>query len=470
MTQTFNCPNCGAPLDYQGNDPIIRCPYCQTSVIVPDNLRARPNFSPDSHQFAVGGSNNLADLIGQAKKLSEAKKFAQAGETEKAVSAYREATGADEAAAHLAVGKLAAGMPIRLNATSSNIDFSSAPPIQIGTNVSMSSNAKPARKGGCLIPIVAIIILITSLSRFATNWGISSITKMFGVNGDGKPSVSIDLSNLPVDIPNVASGVATKELSFGGEGNGAGFFDDARAIAVNPSDGAIYVAEYSTGRIQAFDAEGTFLTQWIIPKENKNKPYINEMAVMRDGSVFVPVWGNLKAFNADGTFARDINMGNDYVESLVVAPDGNLIAIANGEDILWLSPQGKVLQRVNDAVSTISEDSELDSKVAVDGLGKVYVLGTFNNAVFVYDSTGKYLNRFGSTGDQPGQFRAPMAIAVDGQGRVYVSDIRSVQIFSDDGRYLDAIKMSGVLGIRFDNQGYLYAVGNNQVAKYKLNK
>ncbi len=33
--QEFNCPNCGAPLDYEGRDAsTIRCPYCDTVVVV----------------------------------------------------------------------------------------------------------------------------------------------------------------------------------------------------------------------------------------------------------------------------------------------------------------------------------------------------------------------------------------------------------------------------------------------------
>lgn len=39
MSQTFNCPNCGAPIEYTGNDPIIQCSYCHESVPVPETLR-----------------------------------------------------------------------------------------------------------------------------------------------------------------------------------------------------------------------------------------------------------------------------------------------------------------------------------------------------------------------------------------------------------------------------------------------
>ncbi|HKZ71375.1 MAG TPA: hypothetical protein VJ020_14905, partial [Anaerolineales bacterium] len=40
MSQSFTCPNCGAPLDYDGDDLTVRCPYCNGSVIVPDALRS----------------------------------------------------------------------------------------------------------------------------------------------------------------------------------------------------------------------------------------------------------------------------------------------------------------------------------------------------------------------------------------------------------------------------------------------
>ena len=59
MSDTFNCPNCGAPLDYKGSDPIIRCPYCNTSVVVPDNLHAKPSFSSQPGNFTLGGAGDV---------------------------------------------------------------------------------------------------------------------------------------------------------------------------------------------------------------------------------------------------------------------------------------------------------------------------------------------------------------------------------------------------------------------------
>ena len=47
MPKQFHCPSCSGPLDYDGGDLTIRCPYCNASVIVPEELRsAAPAVEP----------------------------------------------------------------------------------------------------------------------------------------------------------------------------------------------------------------------------------------------------------------------------------------------------------------------------------------------------------------------------------------------------------------------------------------
>ncbi len=48
MAKTFKCPNCGAPLDYDGGDKLtVECPFCSNVVIVPEELRpARAAAAP----------------------------------------------------------------------------------------------------------------------------------------------------------------------------------------------------------------------------------------------------------------------------------------------------------------------------------------------------------------------------------------------------------------------------------------
>jgi len=80
---------------------------------------------------------------------------------------------------------------------------------------------------------------------------------------------------------------------------------------------------------------------------------------------------------------------------------------------------------------------------------------------------GRFLTQFGGDGDEPGQFRAPGAIAVDNQGRVYVADFKGVQIFDPNGRYLNTIKVKGAAsGLAFNERGELFVVARTQVLKF----
>lgn len=466
MSQTFNCPNCGAPLDYQGSDPIIRCPYCNSSVIVPENLRAKPSFSNKPSNFTLSGVGDMGGLINQARRFKEVKDLAESGEMDEAVALYRELTGADEFSARQSVGALASGRPITLTGLPAVSVVSS--PISIQP-VDDKTSKSIGRAIGCFVTVLVVVILASVLiPLLGAGVGIFAALQQAGVP---MPEVNIPGVEIPgVEIPGV-SGYASQELAFGGEGSGPGLFGDVRAIGVNPANGNIYAANYDDGRVQAFDAQGQFLTQWIIKKELTD-PYFGDMAVDRNGTIYIPVFGKIMLFDSNGKALGEIKLDDYHFDNLDVAADGSLVAIANGEDIVWLDTEGKITQEVQDAVSTVSGDSELDALIAVDGLGKVYVLGTFNNAVFVFDSTGKYVNRFGSDGDQTGQFRAPLAIEVDGQGRVFVSDIKGIQVFGNDGRYLNVIKVQYVAyGLAFDDQGKLYVTTNQKkVEKYSVNE
>ncbi len=75
--QTFSCPSCAAPLDIPRRvDETIRCPYCGTSVVVPESLRTeRPTLTDELRDQARGhlraGKKILAvTLLKDALRLS----------------------------------------------------------------------------------------------------------------------------------------------------------------------------------------------------------------------------------------------------------------------------------------------------------------------------------------------------------------------------------------------------------------
>jgi len=185
---------------------------------------------------------------------------------------------------------------------------------------------------------------------------------------------------------------------------------------VDSQSGNIYVADYQGGRVQAFDAKGKFLTQW---KVGDKKAIITGMTADHKGNVFVVASGNIYRYDSTGKMLGQIKADEQvtyHYDNIAAAVDGTLYAIGGGETVIHMDINGKNLSTIPKAISTVTDDAELDSKIAVDGEGNIYILGTFNNAVFKFGPNGKYINKFGSDGDEQGQFRAPDAIAVDGQG------------------------------------------------------
>jgi len=252
---------------------------------------------------------------------------------------------------------------------------------------------------------------------------------------------------------------ARLESSFGEEGSGAGYLTDPRSIAVE-AEGNIYVGEYQGGRIQKFDATGKFLS--LIPGEKDR--ILQNLATDRDGLLYAAYDGDINRIDSStgealGIVAHPFEYA--YFEDVVATPEGGLLSIVDSEDVVRFNPSGEPSLFITDSVSTITQDSELEARVAVDGMGNIYVLGGFNSLVMKYSPEGRYLTSFGGSGDGPGQFNFPYAIAVDAYGRVFVSDGTEIHVFDSDGRFLEQFSVPGAaFGMTFDDQNKLYIVTN----------
>src|SRR5262245_55920557 len=122
MPQDFNCPNCGAPLDYTGGDDVtLRCPFCNTSVIVPDELRTRaqpaesaPTFDVEQFNQLTGKAPSMDPFVGQTQKLQEIGQLVRAGQKIEAIKLYRQIFNVGLKEAKDAVEALAASKPVQL--------------------------------------------------------------------------------------------------------------------------------------------------------------------------------------------------------------------------------------------------------------------------------------------------------------------------------------------------------------------
>ena len=97
---------------------------------------------------------------------------------------------------------------------------------------------------------------------------------------------------------------------------------------------------------------------------------------------------------------------------------------------------------------------------------KLYVTDIGDHKVKVFDKQGKLLLQFGREGSNPGEFRFPVGIASDKSGRIYVADTGNtrVQVFSSNGKLQTSTdSLSGVhfnlpRGVAIDPWGRIHVV------------
>ncbi len=89
MPQPFNCPTCGAPLNYKGGpDLTTNCSFCGTPVIVPPELRTGPIVEPPAPISAT------PQTAGQRPEFAEIEQLVREGKKIEAIKLFRGLTGA----------------------------------------------------------------------------------------------------------------------------------------------------------------------------------------------------------------------------------------------------------------------------------------------------------------------------------------------------------------------------------------
>ncbi|MCL4506613.1 MAG: NHL repeat-containing protein [Chloroflexi bacterium] len=419
--ETFQCPNCGAPIEHDGKgERTVKCSFCGTAATVPPEL-----LPPTPITIAPIYTQTYAPTFTP---------------TEDKVVKATVATGA--------------GCVL----------------------------------GSVLLPI--IIVAVTGVIIYAVFSGVmgqvQTVTSSF--TNDIKVPAAVNTvraptrtpTRTPTPAPSPTPSYATKVLSFGGKGTGTGKFIDARYVGVD-GKGNIYAAEYSGGRVQVFDGKGNYLAQW---RAGNSKTLILGFAVDLKGAVYVADGAVITHY--DGMTGDKLGVlnypGGPGFGELATTPDGGLVAMwyqrreglftsVDGarEDLVRFDAKGKVVLVISGPISTQTEDVSLDNLPLVDGKNDIYIISSNEAAIFSFTSEGKYVNRFGSSGSDPGQIYSPRGFAADSQGNLYVSDSDGISIFQPDGRFVRRFKEGGSsFTIAFDNQDNLYTVNGTTITEYTL--
>jgi tripartite motif-containing protein 71 len=227
---------------------------------------------------------------------------------------------------------------------------------------------------------------------------------------------------------------------------GDGQFNSPTSVAVNPSSGNVYVADYGNNRIQEFTSSGIFLKWWGF--EGQLDGYFTAPSSVAvnpsSGNVYVADYGNnrIQEFTSSGIFLK------------------------------WWGFEGQL-----DGYFTAP------SSVAVNpSSGNVYVTDTGNNRIQEFTSSGIFIAKWGSSGSGDGQFIGPASVAVDpSSGNVYVADYGNnrIQVFTGDGTFITELgsygsgnyQFTGPKGVAVDpSSGNVYVtdIFNNRIQVFAL--
>jgi ribosomal protein L7/L12/streptogramin lyase len=389
-------------------------------------------------------STGLAETMQQANTMIEIVQLVQSGQEDAAIELYQRAFGASFADAQQVVNQISLGItseePVVMVQTST---------LEFPTQKAAVTTAGFLGGLSCLsISLTAVILLVTVIAI------------LIALASSGGPLEGVWNQINPLAYARVAA-------TFGAEGSGAGLLDDPRSIAIDPS-GNLYIGNYSDGRVQKFEPSGAYQLLWNIGVDQ----YLSSMAADRAGNVHAVYRGDVWKY--DGASGRSLGQltdpGERWFEAVAATADGGLYAAVDSEDILRFDADVDLVFSLTDVPATQSGDPDRVDDITVDGVGNIYLLTDGDQPIQKYSPQGRLLLRFGSDGDEPGQFRAPSAIAVDGQGRIYVSDIRGIQVFAPDGRYLDRFDVEGyAFDMAFNPQGELWVVSNlPKIIQYRI--
>jgi len=277
----------------------------------------------------------------------------------------------------------------------------------------------------------------------------------------------------PFFISPVFAQINLTELGrFGGTGSKAGMFKNPSAIDISENR-KVFVCDQGNHRIQAFDLKGNFIKdfggygwtdeQFDQPKDIWARSTIN---------MFVADFNNQRVQRFD----RHMNYINSFysnageeerfqfreVLSVAYSPQGDIFILDGGEN--------KVIKfnRQNQGETAFgyyeSGTGELSDPVQLDLTSdyRVLVSDAEESSIFVFDYFGSYLNKISHP-----DFQLPNGLAIDDQGKIYLTDSgsKSIFIFYPNFQFLYQIKNIG--NIPFKNPMDL-ALFKNKINDYNL--
>lgn len=251
---------------------------------------------------------------------------------------------------------------------------------------------------------------------------------------------------------------------------GGGYFSYQNYMA-NDAGNGVYVGNGGNPAILKFDVYGNYITQFGICGGGTGQLQCGAgpvPAVSPNNMVYVAdkYNGRVELWTAAGQYVKQFpcatgacpaspaNGSFDGLSGVAIDLNGNLwVADKNNNRVQELDPEGNYVQQLGGCPSGACPASSATGSfnapigVAVDSFGDVYVseYSPGNNRVQKFDPGGRFLLQIGCPlgtapcppGNGPGQFNGPVGIAVDPVGDVFVADgSYRIEKFDPNGNFV----------------------------------
>jgi sugar lactone lactonase YvrE len=155
-------------------------------------------------------------------------------------------------------------------------------------------------------------------------------------------------------------------------------------------------------------------------------------------------------------------------ETILGMPARNAQGVTFGQQVLKLSPTGKVLMTIGTAGVRGTGEYTFDQPtgVSIGANGDIFVTDghsgnqSKSGRVVKYSRDGKFIKSWGRMGTEPGNFRDPHDLYLGGsKGYVYVADRQNsrIQVFDQDGNLITAWRQFGQpSSVYVDKQDNIY--------------
>jgi uncharacterized phage-like protein YoqJ len=218
------------------------------------------------------------------------------------------------------------------------------------------------------------------------------------------------------------------------------------------SKGNIYILEDLKERVLIYDKNGEFLSSFG-NHTNKDIDIYKSYNIACDDydtiHIFEPYQNAVLLFDINGTLKKTVTLDfDDEIEHKITDlafSYNNYFLVDNENHYLYIfDTNGHITKRIGKKGELQGEFNKPFS-LAIDLEGRIYITDVLNSRVQTFAPTGTYLDQIGDFGFTDGGIFRPNGVAVDNKKNVYISDalLGVIYVFNADGKYLSPLMNNG---------------------------